>query len=52
MAIEDATHDTGENPSGPFVMLVNADGTPFTGYADFDGEGHLAGMHPHDVGSC
>ncbi|WP_248242298.1 hypothetical protein [Microbacterium kunmingense] len=77
MAIEDATHNTGENPSGPLVMLVNADGTPFTGYAedgggigghllgqvchnhvltevysDFDGEGHLAGMHTHDVGSC
>ncbi len=77
MAIEDATHDTGENPSGPFVMLVNADGTPFTGYAedgggigghllgqvchnhvltevyaDFDGEGHLAVIHTHDVGSC
>ena len=21
-------------------------------YADFDGEGHLADMHTHDVGSC
>ena len=21
-------------------------------YADFDGEGHLVALHPHDVGSC
>ena len=62
---------------GPFVMLVNADGTPHVRkdndrggvgghllgpvchnhvltevYADFDGEGHLVGMHTHDIGSC
>ena len=21
-------------------------------YADFDGEGHIVGLHSHDVGSC
>ena len=78
MAINDEAGATTEPVTkGPFVMLVNADGSPFKGYAedgggigghllgqvchnhvltevyaDFDGEGHLAGMHTHDVGSC
>ena len=71
------TGATKPDEKGPFVMLVNADGTPHVRtdgdrggvgghllgpvchnhvltevYADFDGEGHLVGMHTHDIGSC